>query len=470
VKTEVESRTSQYVAICLGVVVLVLAFTLPAVGSLTQEMVRVLCLVVFALMFWVLQPIPIMATSLLAVVLMPILKIAPSLGVAFAGLSSPANYFVIASFGFGLALQKTSLSDRLVRMLLRVSQGKASRIALAFILATYIISMFISDIVAAVIMIGFVMEFLELVEDETEKRKLGKLLLICVPFGSILGGTATTVGSSINVLALNLTKAHAGLDVTFLQWVALGFPISIITNFACWRILLIFNKPADIAPELVGRFNEKLNERISGGRSKREPAILVVLGAIAFFWVVGSWIPWLDTTITAILGMALLFAPKIQAFSWNEFKNAMPWEIPIMGGATIGLGNAVIRSGLVDMLVNFTTETFPAISGVGFVVLIAVFVTILLLAIPVGPAVVSILVVPVFIMAEVFGLNPMMAVLVAAMFASNSTILPLNAVGLVSYSRGYWKISDMAVTGILTTIVWAILAALWIPFISNLVL
>jgi sodium-dependent dicarboxylate transporter 2/3/5 len=330
--------------------------------------------------------------------------------------------------------------------------------------------MFISDIVAAVIMIGFVMEFLELVENGEEKRKLGKLLLICVPFGSILGGTATTVGSSINVLALNLLKAHADIDVTFLQWLALGFPISIIANVVCWRILLIFHKPMDIAPELVIRFNEKLNQRISSGRSKSEPAILTVLGGIVFFWIAGSWIPWLDTTITAIIGMALLFAPKIQAFTWGEFKNEMPWEIPIMGGATIGLGTAVIRVGLVDMMVDFTTKLFPSISGGGFVALLAALVTILLLAVPVGPALVSMLVVPVFIMAQTFGLNAVMAVLVVAMFASNSTILPLNAVGLLSYSRGYWKPIDMAVPGILTTIVWAILAAFWVPFISNLAL
>jgi sodium-dependent dicarboxylate transporter 2/3/5 len=459
----------QYIPLGWGVFILLLTFTLPEIGPFTREMVRVIGLVAFGMIFWVLRPVPIAATSLFVIVLMPLLQVAPSLGSAFSGFTSPANYFVIASFAFGFALQKTSFSNRLILSMLKISQGKTSKLVLTFMMATYIISMFISDIAAVVIFVGFVVEFIQLIEEEYDKKRLGKILLLAVPFGSVLGGTATMVGSSVNVLALHLMKSHAGVDVTFLQWSCLALPISIIVLVVCWRVLLLFQKTPDITPELVEKYIERLDEQIRSGSSSKEPAILAVLGALIVGWVVSSWIPWLDTTTIAIVGMLILFAPGIEAFAWAEFKNNMSWEIPLMGGATVQLGNIAIKCGLVDLLINGTTAAFPNLGIFGFVALIGVLMTLLLLIIPVGPAMTSMMTIPVYIMAEKLSINPIMAVVVVGIFASNSTILPLNAVYLVSYSKGYWRSSDMTIIGIFTSLVWIGLAMLWIPFISRLV-
>lgn len=101
------------------------------------------------------------------------------------------------------------------------------------------------------------------------------------------------------------------------------------------------------------------------------------------------------------------------------------------------------------------------------VVMLGLLVTLVLLVIPVGPAAVSMLIIPVYTMAEALHLNPVMAVITVGIFASNSTILPLNAVVLMSYTKGYWKIKELAKAGIIISVLWIILAALWIPFVSG---
>lgn len=89
---------------------------------------------------------------------------------------------------------------------------------------------------------------------------------------------------------------------------------------------------------------------------------------------------------------------------------------------------------------------------------------------PVGPATVSMLVMPVYAMVSAIGLDPVMAVITVGIFASNSSILPLNSVMLLSFSTGYWKITDLVKAGVLITLVWLILAGLWFPVAAGLVL
>ena len=138
-----------------------------------------------------------------------------------------------------------------------------------------------------------------------------------------------------------------------------------------------------------------------------------------------------------------------------------------MGGATVSLGTLAKDTGLVQLAADRITSSFPGMGAMSMVVMLGLLVTLVLLVIPVGPAAVSMLIIPVYTMAEALHLNPVMAVITVGIFASNSTILPLNAVVLMSYTKGYWKIKELAKAGIIISVLWIILAALWIPFVSG---
>ena len=462
-------KSSSIITIALGVALIVMAMSMPGVGIFTAEMIRTMCLIVLAIMFWVKQPIPIIATSLLVVVLMPLAKLTPSLNAAFSGFINPAHYFVIASFAFGMALQKTSLCTTVVKKFVQLSKGKIRMVALLFMILTFVISMFVSDITAVIIGIAFVMDIANLITDEAEKRRTLKLLLLALPFASVLGGAASAVGSSVNVIAVNLLNQHYGLDVTFVQWLVLGFPVTIVTLFACWAILVTIHKANDIPYEFVQQYVDILDKSAKEKKTKKEPITLIVLGAIIVAWVLSSWVKVLDATSIAIIGMALLFMPGVRACTWEDFKKNMAWEIPIMGGVTISLGEMAIKHGLIDMIVDFTTTTFSGVGLFGLIALLTTLVTILLIAVPVGPAMVSMLAIPAYIMAQTLGFNPIVALVVVGMFASNSSILPLNSVYLVSYTKGYWKTGHLIPVGAAVSVVWIVLTSLWMTIISGVV-
>ncbi len=465
-----ESNAKAIITLCIGALLVLLSFTLPAVGMFTREMVSLICVLAFGILFWLAKPIPIIATSFLVIVLLPLLSLTPSLNAALGGFTNPANYFVIASFAFALALQKTTLSNRLLKTLISFSKGNYKTIALVFMLITYVISAFISDIATAVLMIAFALELGEFIQPQAEKRRLLKVLLIGIPIASLLGGSATPVGSAVNVMALNVMQQHGGQEVSFLSWMAVALPVSLATLFACWHLLTRIHKAAHIPQEQLLDFMRSIDTALQEKKTRNEKRILAVLALIVITWVVSSWVPALNATTVSLIGMAVLFLPGIKAFTWGEFRNYMAWEIPIMGAALITLGSLLVDCGLVDLVIQAAIYAFPNMGIMGFVLLLGVLVTALLTVMPVGPAMVSMMTIPAYIMAETLGFNPVMAVLVVGIFASNSTILPLKAVLLVSYTKGYWKPLDLIPLGIMTSVVWIALAALWIPLISPIAL
>lgn len=141
-----------------------------------------------------------------------------------------------------------------------------------------------------------------------------------------------------------------------------------------------------------------------------------------------------------------------------------------MGGTTIMLGNLARSTGLVQLLVNLIKSRFDGISAPMMVVLLGVLVTAILVIMPVGPATVSMLVMPAYELSLAMGVNYLVSVITLGVFASNCCILPLNSVMLISYGTGYWKITDLIKAGILITVVWLALGSIWYPLAASLVI
>lgn len=214
--------------------ILIASMFLPSIGVLRVEMLRALCLLAVTVILWIKRPIPLAAASLAVIVIQPLMGLQPSLNEAFKCFTNPSTYFVIASFGVAIALKKTSLPERLIVKLLSICGGSSKKITLAFMLLTYLISTIMSDMIAVITGIGFVMELLAIQKNEPDRKQLGRLLLLSIPIASSLGGTATSVGSSLNVLALSLLKEQTGIEVSFLQWLVAGLPLSLLVLLAAW--------------------------------------------------------------------------------------------------------------------------------------------------------------------------------------------------------------------------------------------
>lgn len=460
-KTEKRNPSlSTILSLGIGAVLLVTAFIIhDGIGVFSVEMLRTILVTACAILVWVAQPVPIGVSSLFFIAMLPILGLKENLNASFSGMANAANYFVVASFGISIAMRKTTVLGKMIARLLNACKGKASRVVFAFMLVTYLVSMIMSDIAAVVISIGLCMDIISCLP-EKDREKSGKVLMLAIPFASVIGGTATPAGSTVNVMALNLMEQNWGVSVSFLQWTLIGLPISVVLLFLAWFVICHIYHMSDISEDVVQTFVKDVESR--KGSVRNEGVVLGIVVLMVVLWVAGSWITALNTTTVAIFGLLLMFMPGVQAFTWKEFKEGVPWEILLMGGATIAIGGLWQSTGLVDMLVGAFSGAFPSLNTFGFVLMIGVLTTLVLMLIPVGPTTVTMLIAPVYMMAESMGLNPVVAVVTLGIFASNCSILPLNSIFLLSYSKGYWKATDLFRLGIIITVCWIFVAAGWI--------
>lgn len=458
----------QHRDLIIAFILLIAAFCSPSVWILDQAMVKTIFLIVFSIFLWIRKPVPIGVTSLFVVILMPLLELTESINEAFAGFSTPSNYFVIASFGVAIAIRKTTIPSRILKRLLAVSNGDFKIIILAYMIMTYSISTIMSDITAVMISITFAIDLLERIPDEKKRKLLGRGLLISLPLASIIGGSVTPAGSTVNVMALNILSANTGIEVPFLKWCMLGFPISLILLFITWFLIIKLYTAENMSVSDLQRFLEEVNGAKTGLKTER--AVIGVIVFMVIAWIAGTWIKPLNTTTVAVIGLLLMFLPGINAFTWKEFVEGVHWEIFFMGGAAISLGKLVQKTGLADLLAECCRNYFTSITSFELIGIIGLLVTLVLMVIPVGPATVSTLTMPIYAMAAALEINPVMAVIAVGIFASNSSILPLNSVMLLSYAKGYWKTFEMTRIGLLMSVCWIVLAALWMPVVSGWIL
>ncbi len=461
-------KDQKIVSLIIAVILLFAAIFSPAVGVLTSEMTRVLLVIVAAIILWVKQPVPLAISSLLIVVLLPLLRVTESLSAALAGFTNASTIFVIASFGVAVAIQKTSLPGSLLAKLLKLCKGDSSLVVLAFMAITYIISSIISDIAAVVIFLAFADDLLSAIDEVETKKKFGRLLLLSIPFASIIGGTATPAGSTINVMAISLLQQNVGVDISFAQWMLAALPVSIVQLFVVW-FLLTRLYPVKLKMDAVLDVFQSSSREKPGLTKNKERLVLLIIVLMVVLWIASSWIPVLNTTTVAIIGLVLFFLPGIQAFSWKEFKDKMPWEIPLMGVAVIACANAARSSGLVGLFVDSIQGGLSGYPLFGILIILGTVVTLVLLIVPVGPAAVSMLTIPFYTLAASLGMNPLVTIILLGIFASNCSILPLNAVFLLSYTKGYWKIPEIIRVGAIASIIWLLLAAAWMTAVSGLI-
>ena len=452
----------KFIAIAVALFFIVLSFIGPHGEVFTKGMSSTLFLICAALILWITMAIPILASSLLIIALMPLIGIKPSLVAALGGFTSSATYFVIASMALGMVITRTSLPTKLLMALLNWSKGKVSKILLAFLLLSFIISMWVSDVGAVILALSFVTSFIELVDKSNKSGKnLVAVLALSAPIGAVLGGSACVVGASNNIVTLNMLGNYAHRTVTFVEWLIIGLPACFVTLIILWRVLLVIFKSDDLTETQTQSFVQKL----SGHKSslQHEGIAIGMMLLIMFTWVASSWIRWLDVTVVGIIGMALFFIPRYGALTWPDFKKEMTWEIPFMGACAVALGEAVRDMGLATLLSSGLAQAFPNIGPFALVILFATVITILLLGIPVGPAMAAMMTVPAYTLAVAVGVNPMTIVMVVGLFVANSSILPLNAAFLIPFSRGMFSVKDCARMGVFMSIIWIIIAAIWLP-------
>ncbi|MGB5446090.1 MAG: SLC13 family permease [Psychromonas sp.] len=338
--------------IVLPIIILFLPATSFAIEGLTQVEQRVIAIFVMAALCWVLEPIPIYATSVLIIVFELLLisdhglwfttnghpEIQGQLlrqDTIMATFASPIIMLFLGGFFLAMAATKYRLDVNLARVLLRPFGQRPKNVMLGIMLITAVFSMFMSNTATTAMMLSILVPVLALFDKEDCARVA---FALSVPVAANIGGIATPIGTPPNAVALKYLVDE--YSVSFSEWMAIGVPFVAIMLLIAWA-LLNYLFPAT---------RQTVELDIEGKFLKTPKAILVYATFIVtiFLWLLGG-VHGMSSYVVAMIPVAVFSTFRI--ITKDDLRN-ISWDVLWLVSGGIALGVALDESGLAQHVVS----------------------------------------------------------------------------------------------------------------------
>lgn len=351
------------IAILAGPLVAVVLLLLPAPANMPPEAWRMVAVVAWMVIWWLSEAVPIPATALLPLVLMPLFGIGDLKPVAQA-YADPIIFLFLGGFLIALAMQKTGLHRRIALTIVRSIGTSPDRIILGFMLATGFLSMWISNTATAVMMYAVGLSVVDFIERQTRDaaavRNFGVALMLAIAYSASIGGVGTLIGTPPNALLASFLSKTYGIEITFFRWMLIGVPVVVVMLPATWLILTRVLFPARAIAVASPASVIEAELRSLGRASPAERLVGVVFAYAALAWIlrqplVGlTGLP-LDDTMIALAAALVLFAvPTFGtrggfALDW-EITRDLPWGVLLLFGGGLALAGGFTSTGLAEWI------------------------------------------------------------------------------------------------------------------------
>ncbi len=455
-------RPRNVVFIVLAALIVIATAFAPVTPGLAYEGRMVLGILTAGILLWITESLPLPATALLILILMPLTGVC-TFDEAYKNAMGSTVFFLMGTFAFTVALDATSIPTRIAGFVLGWSGTNTNKMLFGFMCATAFLSFFMSDVAACGVFISVGKRLLELNHAGKKVSRMGKALMIAIPWASYAGGLAVMTGNGCNVVTVGLFKELFGIEMNFIEWSMLGIPFCLIMLVVAWFVLTRFFKPEAISQESIDATRDEVSE--FGPMSRPEIATVVIIALAMVFWILSSWISFFNTAMVAICAVVLLSVPGFSTLQFKELVSRMNWGVILMIMCILSVAHFVVETGAGDWLVDAVMSVVPEAARTPIVILLIVSTigAITHNVVPVGPAVAGILAYPLGVIAGDFGISMYCMLMVVAWQASLAYILPLDCVPILTYSSGYYTMLDMLKVGWIPTVVLIVLTSTLLP-------
>ncbi|MGF1871188.1 SLC13 family permease [Photobacterium indicum] len=427
------------------------------IEGLTLIQHRLLAIFVLAALLWVLEPVPVFATSILIIALELIMISDKGLHLfrtppaghdigemmlytdIFGAFSSPIIILFMGGFSLAIAASKYELDNNLARVLLKPFGTEPRYIMLGLMLITAVFSMFMSNTATTVMMLALLAPIVASVP----KGDIGiKALVLCIPIAANTGGIATPIGTPPNAIALQYLTGDN--SISFLGWMMFGLPFVIVQLAFAWWLL----------QKLFPSTQKRMVLKLEGTFQKSWQAIVVYLTfALTIILWMTTAIHGMNTYVVSIIPLAVFTLTGIMG---KEEIKLINWDVLwlVAGGIAIGLG--LDKTGLASALAH--SIDYDSLSPIAVVLTLSMICWLMAnfmsntatanLLMPIAAAVAA-------SMESLASIGGLQGVLVVVAFsASLGMILPVSTPpNSLAYSTGLIESKDMAKTGIIIGLV-----------------
>lgn len=458
---------SQLIGLLTGLVLLALTVLLPPPGALSGTAWAALGLMMLMAAWWATEAIPIPATSLVPIVLIPALGLG-SVRDATEPYANPIIYLFLGGFTLGLAMQRWNLHRRIALHILLVVGTSPKRQIAGFMLATAFLSMWVSNTATTIMMMPIGLSVLGMMDtgDDDSGHRFAVALLLAIAYSASVGGIATLIGTPPNALLAAYLGDQQGIAVGFAQWMVIGVPVALMMLLVIWWWLTRNDFGVTDSSDTGKAIREELHNL--GDMSQAEIRVAIVFGLTAAAWIfrplLSGPLPWLSDTVIAIFAAVLLFLLRSgqkdghALMDWDSARE-LPWGVLLLFGGGLALAGVISSSGLADAIASSLSalETLPALLIVGLVVTVIIFLTEVTSNTATAAAFLPLL----GALAVGQGMSPLLLTVPAAIAASCAFMMPVaTPPNAIVFGSGHMAISDMIRAGLVLNLIGIVIVTL----------
>lgn len=428
--------------------------------------------------WWLTEAIPLSATALIPLVAFPIGGVL-SFSSAAAPYASEVIFLFMGGFILGLAMQRCGLHKRIALLTIQLVGTNPKRLIAGFMLASAIISMWVSNTATAIMMFPIALSVITLVRQRlappgtptnapTDQHpspdpNFESTLLLGVAYAASIGGIATFIGSPPNAVFKGFVEGHYNHHAGFTDWMKIALPIVVVFLPIAWFYMTCISQPVRLK-QIPGGKSMIRNELASLGPMNRGEWIVFLV----FILTVALWIfrPTLiklaadqglhsfaalnDASIALFSSLLLFIIPvnprkRVFAMDWKTAEK-LPWGTLILFGGGLSLAAAISTSGL-D---NYIGQFFTGLAGLPTPLIILVLVTIVIFASELASnTAVATAALPILAAAApIMGIDPYRLLIPATIAASMAFMLPVSTPpNAIVYATGRITSKQMIKTG-----------------------
>jgi sodium-dependent dicarboxylate transporter 2/3/5 len=343
---------------------------------------------------WMTQALPIEVTSLLPLALFPLCGIQSAKTVA-ASYFSDSSFLYMGGFIIALGIERWRLHRRIALRIVCTLGVGTRRIVLGMMLATFTISMWISNTASTLLMLPIGLALLDSLaewhehtaDNDAAFRHLSMATTLGIGYAATIGGMATLVGTPTNLVYVDVFRRMypEGPTISAGQWMTIWTPFAAVFLLLAWVVLTWGGRsPKWIVPLDKRMFHNQLAElgRMQTGERWMaglfgfivvawlfrtdfvfgDMALLPGWGHLARAWLerlgapAASGADWINDSTVAIAVAALMFVipvrnpqdgSRMALMDWPT-ASRLPWGVLLLFGGGFALADACRATGLAE--------------------------------------------------------------------------------------------------------------------------
>ena len=425
-----------------------LRYSWPIEGALTGGLTALCAL------WWIFEPIPIPATSMIPLGVMPLVGILDGKQVAQA-YGDPLIILLMGGAMLSKAMEKSGAHRRVALAMVNLFGGDSLRsLVFGFMVASAVLSMWVSNTATTLMLLPVAYAVLDSIQHPDDRAKLAVPLFLGIAYSASIGGLGTPIGSPPNVIFLKVYAETTGTMPSFIQWMTWALPVVMvmIPVAGLWLTRHLTSNQSVEIPE-VGQWRQE------------EFRVLLVFGLTALAWITlrepfGGWSSWLGVpsanyaavALTAVIIMFVVPNGKGgKLLDWDSASN-IHWGVLLLFAGGIAIAKAFAITGISSAI----GESLSSVTRLSVIVIIAaVALAVTFLTEITSNTATTALLMPILAAASLgAGFEPALLMLPAALSASCAFMLPVaTAPNAIVFGTGRVTVEQMVREGLILNLI-----------------